>query len=137
MSTARPSTLCEQLLALIKGVTPYTQRTPRDVFQGRVGDQPQIAGDRYVLIVPDSVTRNATLLDNRMCDLSVEARVFYQNTADNWSRAIDDQAQLVATIDEWTVGGVYAVTIDAASVTLATEDVIQATINVSLVFNLE
>jgi len=137
MTSIRPSALCTQLLEVVKAVAPYSKRTPRDVFQGRVGDQPQIAGDRYVQVVPSGSRRSAQLLDNTMSDLQVEVQIYYKNTADNWSRCIDDQALVAAAIDEWTLAGLYSVTIDAAGVTLASEDIIQGAISATLAYKLE
>lgn len=133
----KPSELCDELLAVVKATQPYSKRTPRDVFQGRVGEQPQIAGDRYIQIVPQGARRNATLLDNNTSDLQVDVQVYYRNTADNWARCIDDQALLCAAIDEWVNAGLYQVTIDAATVSLVTEDIIQGVISVTLIFKLE
>jgi hypothetical protein len=135
--SVKPSELCEELLAVVKATAPYSKRTPRDVFQGRVGEQPQIAGDRYVQIVPQGARRNAQLLDNTTSDLQVDVQTYYRNTVDNWARCIDDQALLCAAIDEWVLAGLYAVTIDAASVSLVTEDVIQGVISCTLIYKLE
>ena len=135
--SVKPSELCASLLEVVKATSPYSKRTPRDVFQGRIGEQPQIAGDRYVQVIPQGSRRNATLLDNTTSDLQVDVQVYYKNTTDNWSRSIDDQALLAAAIDEWTTAGLYAVTIDGASVSLVTEDIIQGVISITLVYKLE
>lgn len=137
MSEIKPSELCAELLEVVRAVTPYSKRTPRDVFQGRVGSQPQIAGDRYVQIVPTGSRRNGLLLDATTCDLSVDIEVYYKNTPDNWGRAVDDQALIASAVDEWITLGLYSVTIEAASVTLVQDEIIQAVINVGLIYKLE
>lgn len=135
-TSLQPSAVCEGILAAVKAVTPYDMRTPRDTFQGRIGDQAQIPGDRYVQVVPVGAQRNQRLLDAGMVDLVVEVQLHYKNTSDNWSRAINDQGLVASALDQWTLDGVHMVRVALGTIELATDTVIQATIPVTVTFNM-
>lgn len=133
----RPSAVCDGILAAVIAVNPYDKRSSRDTFQGRIGDQPQIPGDRYVQVVPVGAQRNQRLLDEAATDLVVEVQLHYQNTPQNWSRAINDTALVSAALDQWTLDGVHMVRVALGTTGLATDSVIQSVIPITVTFNME
>jgi hypothetical protein len=136
-SELRPAAVVQGLLDAVLAVTPYDKRRDGDKFKGRIGDQPQVGGDRYVQVVPVGAQRNQRLLDVAATDLVVEVQLHYRNTVDNWGRAINDTALVQAALDQWTLAGVTEVRVALGAMGLATDSLIQSVIPVTVTFNLE